>query len=80
MKTILDDLVKQEGTVKSLGCKVGRTYTAISKFKQENKSKPAKINSYGLMLALELFEKTKQPARYTAVENGMLIDIKINKI
>lgn len=80
MKTILDDLISQENTVRDLGCKVGRSYDSIAKYKQENKSKFPKINSYGFQLALELFEKTGKTASYTSIENGVLIQVKIERI
>jgi len=79
MSTILDEITANEGGLKNLGCKVGKSYATLSAFRCNNKDDFPKLSGKGLELALLAFQKDRKPLKFLSSENGILVKVEINE-
>lgn len=77
---LLKEVIKQAGGMNNLACKVGKNYNALSTYQSMHKDNLAKITSYAVERACELFDKDQLNKQYTTLDNGVFIKFEIGKV
>lgn len=76
---MLESVADTVGGLKQLGCKIGKSYNAMSVYRANHKDDLAKITAYGVERAVELYEMTGEDKKYLATHNDAVIEFKITK-
>ena len=77
---LLKEVSKEAGGMHYLAAKVGKTYNSLSTYQSMHKNDLAKITSYAVERACELFSKDEKSKTYTVLDNGVFIKFEIGKV
>lgn len=80
MSNLLEEVVKENGGVSRFACKIGKQYEAVSARVRRTKNNFVKSTGAGAEMTAELFLIDGKKVDYSAIENGVLIQVKIERI
>lgn len=77
---LLKEVIKQAGGMNSLAGKLGKKYNALSTYQSMHKDNLAKITSYAVERACDVFVKDQVSKKYTTLDNGVFIKFEIGRV
>lgn len=80
MSNLLEEVVKENGGVSRFACKIGKKYEGVRARVTRSKNNLVKSSAAGMEMAVELFLVNGEKVNYSAIENGVLIQVKIERI
>lgn len=79
MSNLLDTVAKDNGGMKELGCRLGKSYNTLSVYSHVHKDDLPEITAYAVKMACQLFEKENKRKTYLAAHNGVIVKFEIYK-